>query len=99
MLKDKKNGGSGQEFVTKGECQQITASFREDMGTVKMALVGGDLRGGIVKDLSEMKGTLNTVKNNGSKNGLGKKERALVYTSIIGTGGLIIVEVIRAVAH
>ena len=99
MPKDKKDGGSGQEFVTKGECQQITASFREDLGTVKMALVGGDMRGGIVKDVSEIKSTLTSVKNNGSKNGLGRKERALVYTSIIGTGGLIVVEVIRAVAH
>jgi len=83
-------------FVTKVECQQITSTFREDMGTVKMALVGEDMRGGLVKDVSEIRSSL---KNNGYSKGLGKKERALIYTSIIGTGGIVLAEIIRCVAH
>jgi hypothetical protein len=83
-------------FVTKVECQQITATFREDMGTVKKALVGEDMRGGLVKDVSEIRVSL---KNNGYSKGLGKKERALIYTSIIGTTGVVLAEVIRCVAH
>lgn len=83
-------------FVTKVECQQITATFREDLSTVKMALVGEDMRGGIVKDVSEIRVSL---KNNGYSKGLGKKERALIYTSIIGTGGVVLAEIIRCVAR
>ena len=83
-------------FVTKVECQQITSAFREDLGTVKMALVGDDMRGGIVRDVSEIRSTL---KNNGYSKGLGKKERALIYTSLIGTSGVILAELIRCFAH
>lgn len=83
-------------FVTKVECQQITSTFREDLSTVKKALVGEDMRGGIVKDVSEIRSSL---KNNGYSKGLGKKERALIYTSLIGTSGVILAEIIRCVAR
>lgn len=84
------------DFVTKVECQQITSTFREDLGTVKMALVGEDMRGGIVRDVSEIRSTL---KNNGYSKGLGKKERALIYTSLIGTSGVVLAEIIRCFAR
>lgn len=83
------------EYMTKSECFQISSAIRKDMDVMKKALVGDDMRGGIVKDLSEIKTAL---KNNSGTRGLGRKEKAIIYSSLIGTTGLIIVELIRCFA-
>lgn len=86
------------EFVTKVECRQITSSFQEDLVTVKKAIMGDDMRGGMVRDISEIKSQVNKV-NKVNNGGLGKRERAMVYVSLIGTGGLVSVELIRILVH
>ena len=86
------------EFVTKVECRQITSGFQDDLATVKKAIMGDDMRGGMVRDIAEIKVKMNKVQNS-NNGGLGKKERAMVYASIIGTGGLISVELIRVLIH
>lgn len=48
------------EFVTKSECAQITASMKDDLKTIKEALVGKDLRGGLVADVAGLKNTRRT---------------------------------------
>lgn len=89
------------EFVTKVECRQITSSFQEDLVTVKKAIMGDDMRGGMVRDISEIKSQVNKVNkvNKVNNGGLGKRERAMVYVSLIGTGGLVSVELIRILVH
>ena len=87
------------EFVTKVECRQITSSFQEDLVTVKKAIMGDDMRGGMVRDISEIKSRVNKANNGGNNGGLGKRERAMVYVSLIGTGGLVGVELIRVLVH
>lgn len=72
--------------------------YQEDLTAVKKALIGEDMRGGVVRDIAEIKGKMNKV-NSSNNGGLGKKERAMVYVSLIGTGGLISVELIRILVH
>ena len=96
-----------EEFVTKAECYKTHAQITSDFGTIKKALVGDDLRGGLVKDvadtkkdIAEIKTTLKDNGDNGSNNGgLGRKEKAMLYvaliTSLSGTSGIIVVEIIR----
>ena len=47
-----------KEFVTKGDCDKITHEVNNKIEQVLEALVGHDLRGGLVKDVSEIKLTL-----------------------------------------
>ena len=42
-------------YVTKPECAQISASIKEELKTIRTALVGEDMRGGIVKDVADLK--------------------------------------------
>ena len=86
------------DFVTKIECRQITSGFQDDLATIKKAIMGDDMRGGMVRDISEIKGRVNKA-NNGGNGGLGKRERAMVYVSLIGTGGLVAGELIRVLVH
>lgn len=99
-----------EEFVTKAECYKTHAQITNDFGTIKKALVGEDLRGGLVKDVAdtkkdvaEIKTAMKTDRNisdkYGHNGGLGRKERAMLYvaliTSLSGTSGIIVVEIIR----
>ncbi len=94
------------KFVTKDDCSKITLETDSKINTVLKALVGDDLRGGLVKDVGDTKKDVadikTTLKNNGNNNhngGLGRKEKAIVYTALItsvsGTTGIIIVEALK----
>jgi hypothetical protein len=92
-----------EEFVTKAECFKTHTQIILDFGTIKKALVGDDLRGGIVKDVADTKKDIAEIKNalkkngdNGSNNGgFGRRERAIVYSSAIASSGLVIAEVLK----
>ena len=79
--------------VTVSECRQISGSIKNELVTIKKALVGDDMRGGMVKELADIKANLNN--NDG---GLGKKERVIIYSSAITTTGLIIAKVLEFLA-
>ena len=80
-------------YVTASECRQISGSINKELVTIKKALVGDDMLGGMVKELATIKANLNN--HNG---GLGKKERVIIYTSAITTTGLIIAKVLEFLA-
>jgi len=81
--------------------------LKNDLTTVLKALVGDDLRGGIVKDVADTKKDISEIKasiknngvNNGHNGGLGRKEKAIVYSALItsvgGTSGIIIIEALK----
>ena len=94
------------EFIAKAECYKTHAQITCDFETIKKALVGDDLRGGLVKDvadtkkdISEIKRSIKNSNGNGHNGGLGRKEKAIVYTALItsvgSTSGLIIVEALK----
>ena len=58
------------------------------MGILKTALVGGDLRGGLVKDVSDIKNQVRNISNSKNGNGWTKKDYAIIIASVFGSGGL-----------
>jgi hypothetical protein len=51
MPEKKKNPG----YVTTSECKQISGSINNELETIKKALIGDDMRGGLVKDVADIK--------------------------------------------
>ena len=49
-------------YVTRDECFQISGEIRRDISTIKKTLVGEDLRGGLVKDVQEIKSATSAIK-------------------------------------
>ena len=93
-----------EEFVTKAECYKTHAQISMDFGTIKKALVGDDYRGGIVKDVADTKKDISEIKtsmknSNGHNGGLGRKEKAIVYSALIAsvgsTTGIIVIEALK----
>lgn len=78
------------EFVSKAICSETMEPLRKDMETVLKALVGEDLRGGIVKDVGDIKASLRTTQ----ASRWGKKELSLVLTAIISALASVVVAVI-----
>jgi hypothetical protein len=52
--------GKGR-YVTKGDCREAMSSVATELGTVKKALVGDDMRGGIVKDIAGLNGKVDDL--------------------------------------
>lgn len=51
-----------QSFVTTDDCARFRHEIRDELKVLKSALVGEDLRGGLVKDMSDIKATLSTAR-------------------------------------
>jgi len=49
-------------YVTRAECFQISGDIKKDLNTIKLTLVGEDMRGGLVKDLQEIKAATSVLK-------------------------------------
>lgn len=42
-------------YVTRQECAEITSAIREELQTIRVALLGNNMRGGIVGDIMALK--------------------------------------------
>jgi len=51
----KHNPNNPTQYVTKTECTQISGTIKTELETIRTALVGEDMRGGLVKDVAELK--------------------------------------------
>lgn len=49
-------------YVTRTECAQISGEIKADLFTIKRTLVGEDMRGGLVKDVQEIKSATSAIK-------------------------------------
>lgn len=65
LVKKDEDGGC----VTRSECSGIMTPLLKDVQTIRNALVGDDLRGGMVKELAEMRSEQKSV------NGVNKEEK------------------------
>ena len=83
------------DYVTKAECVQISGSINDELKTIKKALVGEDMRGGLVKDVADIKNTLNDQKQ---ERELSARWKAAIYGASITSAGLVIAEAIKLVA-
>ena len=50
------------KYITSKQCDITKAYFQEELQTIKKALVGDDMRGGMVSDLADLKSKLSIVK-------------------------------------
>ena len=48
-------------LVTRAECARITGEMNKKLDTIQNALVGKDMRGGLVKDVANLKKEKSTV--------------------------------------
>lgn len=83
---------SKTEYVTRSECHKNIKSLKEDINVIKLALVGPDLRGGLVKDVGVLKGTVDKIKNH--RAGISKRNVTLLSVGISGVF-LVIVELVK----
>ncbi len=51
-----------ERYVTRAECAQISNQIREELKSLKAAVVGENLRGGISKEIHEIKSDLKEIK-------------------------------------
>ena len=49
-------------YVTRAECAKVVSKFNGELETIKLALVGEDMRGGLVKDVAEIKAATSWIK-------------------------------------
>lgn len=84
MLSEKDN----PEYVRLEECRQRHAK-------IELALFGSDGRGGMVKDLGDIKNTLNSQKQ---ERELSRKWKTAIYGASITSAGLVIAELIKLIA-
>lgn len=60
MSSEKKRNPS--KFVTHAECSGIMEGVKAELRTIKTTLVGEDMRGGLVKDVQEIKSATGIIK-------------------------------------
>jgi len=51
-----------ESYVTRSECAKVSGQIRNEILVVKKALVGEDMRGGIVKEIRDIKSDIEAVK-------------------------------------
>lgn len=78
-----------QKYVTHQECLRSQTEMKGSIETIKHALIGEDMRSGLVRDVTEMKFTLKKL-NHGSTRS--RKERTAIWTALIAASALIVVE-------
>lgn len=81
-------------YVTSVECAEISGQIRNEITIIKNSLVGKDMRGGIVKDMADMKGDLKAVKqymNNEKTKGRDWKLLAFALVGSITSGAVVAV--------
>ena len=58
----KRRKSDNSDFVTRAECSRISGEIRNELNTIKTALVGEDMRGGLLKDMRDMKSCVEGLK-------------------------------------
>lgn len=89
MVKDENPG-----FVTRAECETLCGGLKDDFKSIKKALIGDDLKGGLVLEFRELKNTVTSLVDNQTREdneGKARRESFVRYkAALIGvTGGLV----------
>ena len=62
MARKRRKSDDNSNFVTRAECSRISGEIRNELNTIKTALVGEDMRGGLLKDMRDMKSCIEGLK-------------------------------------
>lgn len=52
-----------RSYVTADDCSRFRTEIKSELSVLRNALVGEDLRGGLVKDVSDIKAVLSTARS------------------------------------
>ena len=96
-----------KQYVTRDQCEQTVSSIRSDLSILKIALVGEDLRGGIVADLAKAVSTISNIAVEQSrvktekteKEELGSKWKLLIAGTLTGQTATIIIFIVKEILH
>jgi len=76
------------------EINNVISFCKKDLSKIKDSLYGvehaGKVEGGLVNMVSDISKDIKDMKNNGTNNGLGRKEKAAIYIAFIGSIGSVI---------
>jgi hypothetical protein len=53
-LSERKRKRNDPQYVTREECQRISGEIRNDLHTIKKALIGEDMQSGLVKTVHDL---------------------------------------------
>jgi hypothetical protein len=53
---------SNSRYVTRAECAQISGQISSELAALKKALVGEDMRSGVVKDIADLKNDVKSIR-------------------------------------
>ena len=62
MARKRRKSDDNSDFVTRAECSRISGEIKNELNTIKVALVGKDMRGGLLKDMRDMKSCVESLK-------------------------------------
>ena len=62
MPQKKKHEDNPSKYVTHKECYAISQAIKDELKTIKITLIGEDMRGGLVKDVETIKSATGIVK-------------------------------------
>jgi len=87
-LAKKSNRVNSPRFVTESECAIFRSEIKDELKIIRRAIGGDDMRGGIVKDVADLKVML---RNQRKTEELSNRWKATIYGTVITTVGLVIV--------
>lgn len=81
-------------YITRSECAAISTSIKKDLDIVKLALVGPDLQGGMVKQVNDLHDKVEKinglVSNHKSEDSASKERWSREKIALIGATGTIL---------
>jgi len=91
---------SNSKYVTRTECAQISGQISGELSILKKALVGEDMRSGVVKDIADLKNDVKGIKQyvNDEKT-KGRDWRLLGFSLLASILGGTVVAVITYFLH
>lgn len=101
MSKSKKKPNN-PPYITTDDCERRMTPVVEDIAVIKKALVGDDLRGGLVKEIAEMNAKMNGIVTNHNKQAsntaikadLSSKWKLGIFAAIV-TGMVALVNILK----
>jgi hypothetical protein len=96
-----------KKYVTEADCAQFRNQFYSEISVIKKALIGSDMRSGLVRDISDINKRIAKIEvalqnvqssvNNPCDSGLSAKEKAAIISSFVMALGSVITALISII--
>jgi hypothetical protein len=91
---------SNSKYVTRAECFQISGRISSELAALKKALVGEDMRSGVVKDIADLKSDVKEIKSYiDNQKTKGRDWRLLGFSILASITGGTVVAIITHFLH